>query len=291
MRKPGFFAAGLCALVLVAANAANAGTASTVEAKETAVAPVEPCNWDGFYIGGNIGGLWTNNDFGSYEVAVDQSPILSPPVTFDIPSHDSDQADAVLGGVQVGLNKQWGHFVVGVEGDFQDTHAHRTRTVIPDTITQVSQGIFASTTDLISDRRLETNWLVSGRARLGLAFGCFLIYGTGGVAAAEVDVWARDQATSTFFVFANPIFSQTNFHRAKDQDTRMGWTAGGGVEWMIFHSLTVGAEFRHSDFGGETADFNSSVLVSPGRIHTDLDSNQATFRVNIILGRLGHFGR
>ena len=289
MGKTRFFAAALCALILFAVNTANAGSPSIPEAKEQAVVPVEPCNWDGFYIGGNVGGLWTNYDSGSYEVTVDQPQIIFPPITFDIPSHNSDTAAAVLGGVQVGLNKQWGHFVFGVEGDFQDTHAHHDRTFVPDTVTQVTQ-IFASDTDLISTRRLETNWLVSGRARLGLAFGCFLLYGPGGVAAAEVDVWANDQATSTAFIFGNPFFNQTNNHKSKDQDTRVGWTAGGGIEWMFFHSLTVGAEFRHSDFGGDTADFHSSGLVLPGRMHVDLDSNQATFRVNIILGRLGHFG-
>jgi outer membrane immunogenic protein len=136
---------------------------------------------------------------------------------------------------------------------------------------------------------VETNWLASARARLGLAYGCFLLYGTGGAAFGEVDVTANDTASSTFFYLNFPLFGQTNVNKSRDQDTRVGWTGGGGLEWMLRHSLSLGLEYRHTDLGSESHHFESrQAIIFPSHMDVDFQNDQVTFKVNFLFHEFLH---
>ena len=57
-------------------------------------------NWSGFYVGANFGGGWTNG-------------------SLNIPGNNLyGGLTEFIGGVQAGYNFQAGHFLFGVEGDF-----------------------------------------------------------------------------------------------------------------------------------------------------------------------------
>jgi opacity protein-like surface antigen len=84
--------------------------------------------------------------------------------------------------------------------------------------------------------------------------------------------------------------TQFTQRRPTEGDVLTGWYAGGGIQYALNDVVRVGAEYRHCDFGDETVNFHSGGPVFPGRTRFDLDSNQVTFRVNIMLGRLGNFG-
>src|SRR5262249_15947825 len=60
-----------------------------------------PSTWSGLYLGASLGGAWTNR---TLNVAG---------TTWDDPG-----STAFTGGFQLGYNLQAGHFLVGVEGDF-----------------------------------------------------------------------------------------------------------------------------------------------------------------------------
>lgn len=76
----------------------------------------------------------------------------------------------------------------------------------------------------------KVNWTGSVRARLGYDAGQFLPYVTGGVAFAN--------ATRTTL--------------ASDTQTYVGWTVGAGVEYAATDSLSLGLEYRYSDYGNKT---------------------------------------
>lgn len=74
------------------------------------------------------------------------------------------------------------------------------------------------------------------RGRLGYAFGRWMIFGTGGVAFGDLEI--SNAATGI-----------------SDRQTLVGWTAGGGVEWMWNNDFAIRGEVAHMDFG--TAKFDS----------------------------------
>ncbi len=115
------------------------------------VAPVY--NWSGFYIGGHIGGGFSNSSW-------------SDPITGA--NGDDFSKSGFLGGGQVGVNAQYNWLVVGLEGDFSWT------------------GLKGSSTDSIGDK-INTNvdWTSTVTGRVGAAFDRLLVYGKGGLALAD----------------------------------------------------------------------------------------------------------
>jgi outer membrane immunogenic protein len=126
---------------------------------------------------------------------------------------DADGFD--IGGY-AGANYQWGNFVVGVEGDalfpFVDGDGPNI---------EVEQGVHGSL-----------------RGRAGIALDRFLIYGTGGLAATELEL---DDGVGS------------------DSQALWGWTAGAGGEAMITDNITARVEYRYSDYQDETFDLGGPV--------------------------------
>ncbi|MGU9981222.1 outer membrane protein [Phreatobacter sp. HK31-P] len=80
--------------------------------------------------------------------------------------------------------------------------------------------------------RGRINWQGSLRARLGFAADRALFYATGGLAFGGLSF------TNDVGALAN-TFSQT----------RVGWTAGAGIEYAVNPNWSVGLEYRYTDFG------------------------------------------
>lgn len=74
------------------------------------------------------------------------------------------------------------------------------------------------------------DWLSTVRGRVGFALDNFLIYGTGGAAIGEVS-------------YDDGIVD--------DSDTRVGWTAGGGVEAAVTDNISIKGEYLYVDLGEE----------------------------------------
>jgi opacity protein-like surface antigen len=85
-------------------------------------AATPPYDWSGFYVGGNFGGAWTSGNL-------------------NIPGNNFyGGLTGLIGGVQVGYNYQAGHFLFGVEGDFDWATFDHPTLPIP-TLGSVSQGL------------------------------------------------------------------------------------------------------------------------------------------------------
>ncbi len=147
----------------------------------------------------------------------------------DISGGPSVDVDGIDGGVYAGYNYQFDNWVVGVEGDAVYSGAEGS-----------SGGV-----------KVEQNWAGSVRARAGYSLESFLLYGTGGLALAEVE------ASSGGF---------------SDSNTHLGWTLGAGVESMITDNITARIEYRYTDYEDKT--FN---LGAP----TSADLNTNTIRAGV----------
>ncbi|HWL05717.1 MAG TPA: outer membrane protein [Xanthobacteraceae bacterium] len=122
--------------------------------------PVMLFNWTGFYVGGNLGYLWTN---GSGNATVGG---VAGPVRGD--------GSGFVGGGQLGFNYQMSSIVLGAELDFQGSGASGT----------VSGG----TLPVVYSGTSKMPWFGTARGRVGYAFDNWMVYATGGVAFGETRV-------------------------------------------------------------------------------------------------------
>lgn len=124
---------------------------------------------------------------------------------------------ATFGG-QMGYNWQFQNFVLGLEGDLNWVNAKERG------------SIYGS---LFLESKLSALGTVRGRAGV-LVAPAALLYVTGGYAVGHL---AHDTDLSGGFT---------------DHSTKSGWTAGGGLEYMVAPQWTVKAEALYVDFGTST---------------------------------------
>ncbi len=136
-------------------------------------------------------------------------------------------------GGTVGYNWQFGTIVAGIEADgaWADVSASATETAV---INGVS--LSASETDKI-------NALATVRGRIGAAFDQVLLYGTGGLALANEKGSATVLAATSAAALGVAV---------SDTQTRTGWTAGAGVEWMFLPHWSLKAEYLYRSFSSVT---------------------------------------
>ena len=151
-------------------------------------------------------------------------------------------------GGELGCNYQTGMFLLGGEADIEYTGINVTRNVV--------SPIFGVP---ISESTIS-NWLSTYRGRLGIASGVWLFYATGGLALGQFNI--ADTATFAGSGTVNTI-TTTN--------TKLGWTVGGGAEWMFAPQWSLKAEYLYVDLGSETAtsvNNNPALFPSSSIIHT-----------------------
>jgi outer membrane immunogenic protein len=299
MKKSTFHKAAFCVAILCTAGLAFAGSEPVVETKP---AP-EPYNWTGLHIGGNIGGILSYYDFSAFNEFVDagsqfgRTPVgafitgtVPLDIRFPVPSKEQHEG-SVIGGGQIGYDFQFGHWVIGVEGDFDRTSVEAARefrdTFVGTGTIPILRGI-DTTTQVDFLRTAETNWTASARLRLGWAYNQFLFYGTGGGSWTDVNIRSQDIASSTFndpaiFGFAGTV---RDTHVSRSEDTLGGWTAGAGIEFAVFENVTMGLEYRHAGYGSTTRDFHRKNRILPGDVDVDLDTDMVVAKMNINLSHM-----
>jgi outer membrane immunogenic protein len=227
--------------------------------KAPAVAPVV-APWTGFYVGGNFGYGWSRDR----DVIVDETLDGAPFIDGTWPGFGrfgNLEMNGIFGGGQAGYNWQTGSWVLGIEADIQgadiDGSATATLPYIDalDTITVTTTG--------------KLDWFGTVRARLGFAWDRALFYATGGVAFGEVKY--RQVMTDTF------LFDAVGSGKSDS----VGWTVGGGIEYLFAPNWSVKAEYQFLDFGTKRFTF-PEIGPDPGfAISTDLRSEFHTARVGL----------
>lgn len=129
--------------------------------------------------------------------------------------------DGFIGGIEAGYNWQSNNFVFGIEidGSFSDINGDELGVNTP----CVTPGEACSA---------DVDWLATGRLRMGYAIDRLMPFITGGLAVGGVD------GTFDFGACTCDV-----------DDTTVGWTVGGGIEWAIDDSWSVKAEYLYVDLG------------------------------------------
>ena len=202
--------------VLLASTALSASMASG------ALAGSPTFNWSGFYIGANVGAASARSNLANGPL-IGPTPILSGGLSYDA------NGTGVIGGVQAGYNWQTSNFVYGLEGDI--SLGSLDRSASPVFVFGVPNSSFNS----------RFSSLATIRGRLGLAFDSFLVYGTGGVAFANI----KDELVNVSVPFtAGPTGIVT------------GWAAGAGIEFALAEHWTAKVEYLHAGFAARTTNFS-----------------------------------
>ncbi len=151
--------AGLALSVLGALPAAAADLSTQPIYKAPTITP-SYYNWTGFYVGGHVGGAWSDKDWTQTFPAA----ALGNGASF--------HADGFIGGGQIGYNWQAGSWVFGLEADASWSGQSGSGIQSP-------LAAWTSSTDV--------NWFGTVTGRVGYAWDRVLIYGKGGVALANED--------------------------------------------------------------------------------------------------------
>ncbi len=132
------------------------------------------------------------------------------------------------------------------------------------------------------------NWLGTLRGRIGIAVvPNVLLYGTGGLAYGGVS-----SSTSISEAFAGPAatgITGTFPALGNFSQTRAGWTAGAGGEWMFSGNWSAKFEYLHYDLGSASYGTTVSNFATAGAIvpagtlvYTLGQTSTASFRGDIV---------
>ena len=208
---------------IVFSAACGSSFAADLPRKAAPYAPavVPAATWTGFYLGGSLGGRWSNVDITTISVGG------AAPAANNTASLDSS---TFRGGLYGGYNWQFAPtWVVGIEGDYAWGDSSELLARLPG----------AAVTNAGDSTEAKQKWDANLLGRLGYLFAPnIMVYATGGASWIGVE--------------ANSICSAATCGTALTSSlstTRSGWTIGGGVEWAITRNWLARAEYRYADYG------------------------------------------
>jgi outer membrane immunogenic protein len=244
MRKLFRAAAALTGL-LVTSLAANAADLY-VKAKPPAPMP-PPFSWTGFYIGGNLGGAWANNNVTDTLTGVNFSTGTNNGV--------------FVGGGQVGFNYQMSNIVWGVEADFDwasNNNNNGNGVVIAGPL-----GLGHTFAVALNNRSIVTL-----AARLGVAYDRVLFYVKGGggwVGANGFTVTDLNTGASV----------------TSSGSSDGGWLVGGGFEWAFADNWSARVEYDFLGLSGRTVTVPLGAPVLAGDTFTSGNRNVQMLTVGL----------
>jgi outer membrane immunogenic protein len=270
MRKQ--FLLGLTTFAAVMLGGAAHAADMPVKAPPPAPAPVM-YNWTGFYIGGHIGGAWVNRDNDHRFDGVDRCFWGHfGRVCFDDNGRGDNDGNFIAGG-QIGFNYQIGQWVWGVEGQIS--------AIVSNNDDDHGCGFFTwnGTRDhLFRCRDNNGDWVATAAVRLGIAVGQtgnWLLYVKGGAAFADsgFDMRRRSDCAFAFCSATNDFFFND------DDDVRVGWMVGAGIEWGAWGNWSWKLEWNFMDFGNDDRNFDHFVASCECRLRHRFDFDT---QVNVV---------
>jgi outer membrane immunogenic protein len=197
--------------------------------------------------------------------------------------------EGFIGGGQIGYNYQWSpKFVIGIEADMQGTSIGGTGRYAgaaadsanfpkgengfryPGPPFGVSRaGMGGGSIDAGVD------WMGTVRGRIGyLVTPTLMVYGTGGLAYGGVHARMNSYEVGTVSYLRGAHVGQNGpepagagantflgIGGANQNKTLVGWSAGGGFEWMFMPSWSLKAEAIYYDLGSATV---TGFVATPG---------------------------
>lgn len=217
----------ITAVVTLAAGAVSAADLTSSARSPSHLSQAEAYSWTGFYAGANAGGVWAGKDSANNNSML---PFWDPNgtgVRFMLGGPSTNNV-GVGGGGQVGFNyKMEPSIIVGVEADIQgsaigagSSSPNLTRYAI------APNNPFGSAFLIpVPPVGASLPWYGTLRGRVGyLITPSLLVYGTAGVAFGGV-------------------------HAAGLNSFEIGWSVGGGIEWMFMPHWSAKLEYLSVNLG------------------------------------------
>jgi outer membrane immunogenic protein len=266
----------IASIALVAASTGFA-SAADLPVKAAPMAPVVApvWGWTGWYIGANIGGIWTDtrdtvSPSGCFLTNVAcGGGLANNPLRTDVGHLNGSNSAGVTGGGQFGYNWQMGTFLLGFETDINGTSLNASDSVNRPLVAPLT-GNFLHTTNE------KLDWFGTVRGRVGvLAAPTWLLYVTGGLAYGDVKSSTAVSFTST-----------TDAYIGSFSDTHVGWTVGGGAEWAFSPNWSAKLEYLYIDLGSVSytnvcVTAVCGLFVPPPAYQTDLRLHENIVRFGI----------
>lgn len=225
-------------MAVVAALMAPPADAADIPVKARP-APAPVLTWTGIYIGGHFGGGWADADWGS--------------VSF-IPAGEifSFKPSGFVGGAHFGFNYQVGQLVLGVEGSWSGADLNDRVLCCFGLVTL----------------RTSVSWIATVVGRAGFAFDRWLVYGSGGYAAAKLTTITEIPGCCLPGAF---VVRKVN----------NGWVAGGGLEYMLRENVILGVDYKYIELDkhNRTAFTDQQIPVTVTDIKT---------QISIVTGRFAY---
>ena len=249
----------LAAVMLGAASGAQAADMPDLPILRGALTEgLTTVNWQGYYIGGQWGYGSSDEDFRRVPSTAPLLQGLLTDVEREMGAFGSPTDFGKLsrrssgGGAFAGYNSQWDDVVIGLEASYLhggfggSSTTTETRSSLP-----LSDGYYHQVTTT-QQAAISITDMATFRARAGYAFGCFLPYLFGGFALGNADI-AR---TATVLDVTtpgppNPPAQPPTFGSAavaQHNHLIYGYSAGLGVDMMLYHGLFARAEWEYVRF-------------------------------------------
>jgi opacity protein-like surface antigen len=232
--------------------------------------PAKPPSWSDVYVGLNGGGAWS-----SPRSIVQAWPfggaVASPDIALSATSIDqTNHLAGFIGGFQSGVNWRLADDILtGVEADLHAVSGN-TDARWQAAVTSAGGNSFAT----YAQRTATLNYLGTIRGRLGyLLTPAFVVYGTGGMAYGGVTSNAAiltRRIGGTNQTQVNPVY----------QDSLIGWTAGGGAEWMFTQDWSVKVDYLRYDLGAAQA--SPSFAIQSNGLYATGATSSTRFNGNLI---------
>jgi outer membrane immunogenic protein len=258
-----------------AAVVAFSGSALADGVPEPYSAPVmlQVSDWSGFYVGLNGGWAGTHTGW-TWDTPTGVNGLCNGlPGCTGISNTSHTHNEGMLGG-QIGIQQQFGVFVLGVEAAVDETLADE------DSGPAGACVGFTATPNMSCQTRFSELFTVGGR--LGWTpVRPWLLFASGGFASAHIE--SKLTALNSVGVI------QPGSDHFQDGDRQNGWYVGGGVEFALAPNVIIGAEYQHIDLGSSEqintqTDQGLTYGANAGR-DIDVNADLVRARISYKLGR------
>jgi outer membrane immunogenic protein len=251
------------------AAAISSATAADLRMPVKAPPPMAAAfNWSGCYIGGYVGGAWSDRnggiftDQGQNGLGAAGSIAVPPFLSYSggataariVPQHswNADLDASFIGGGTLGCNWQaaGSPFVFGAEGEVGYMRLHGSA-FDPATIVSTQTVLDTLGTAKVGD------WYGMVTGRLGYAWDRTLLYVKGGAAFVPTRSSVIDTCQNTVIGCGNWLISTSG------SNTVTTWTAGGGIEWALAGNWSVKGEYMFIALGDDKGVQRCGTVTTP----------------------------
>lgn len=243
---------------------------------DASLAMAQTGQWNGYYLGANIGGRFAIDDWTSYLACPNAGVCAGGQVGPDF-AQTFDSAGVRLGAFG-GRNWQLGSgWLAGLEAEIGWANNRNANGPIPGTT--LSGNAPAITNG--DTAAVNLSWDASLRVRVGnLVRPDTLLFATAGLALQQVEMVATCNNNG-----ATSYCTQPSGVPHYDSQTLIlpGWTLGAGLEHLLSGNWLVRAEYRYADFGQASPTFFAYNLAGNGddRVFTHIRVRTHTVNLGI----------